>query len=89
MGRRRRGRRQQLAAALITTAAAGPCPVPQLDAKSHSDLCDPPELLQIWNDGSKPVQAYRLSSDGAEVQEAAPISKGAAIVDRQDTAMLT
>lgn len=80
--RRRRRRRQQLAAALITTAGAGPCPVPQLDAKSHSDLCDPPELLQIWNDGSKPIQAYRLSSDGAEVQEAAPIGRGAAIVTK-------
>ena len=37
-------------------------------------------MVQIWNDGSLPVQTYRLSSSGEEIKHASPISKGAAIV---------
>ena len=37
-------------------------------------------MVQIWNDGSLPVQTYRLSSSGEEIKHASPISKGAAIL---------
>ena len=78
---RRRRRRKQLAAALVAASArARPCPIASLDAASQTDLCDPPEMVQIWNDGSLPVQTYRLSSSGEEIKHASPISKGAAIL---------
>ena len=62
MGRRRR--RRLGTAALVASAAARPCPLATREARSATDLCDPPEMVQIWNDGSLPVQTYRLSSSG-------------------------
>ena len=77
---RRRRRRRQLAAALVAgSAGARPCPIATREARSATDLCDPPEMVQIWNDGSLPVQTYRLSSSGEEIKHK-PISKGAAIL---------
>ena len=73
---RRRRRRKQLA------QRSSPRPgqaLPRQPRPNRHGPLRPAEMVQIWNDGSLPVQTYRLSSSGEEIKHK-PISKGAAIL---------